>query len=105
MDVALAAWFLGLEKPAQIERDPLRGALYENLLIMEVVKNLLNQGKAPQLYFFRDSKGAEVDLLIDLGGREFTAIEIKSAATFQPEFIKGIDVIVLVQNLIKCIIL
>jgi predicted AAA+ superfamily ATPase len=92
VDVALAAWLLGLEKPAQIERDPLRGALYENLLIMEVVKNLLNEGKEPQLYFFRDSKGNEVDLLISSAGRSFTAIEIKSAATFQPEFIKGIDV-------------
>lgn len=92
MDVALAAWLLGLEKPAQIERDPLRGALYENLLIMEVVKNLLNHGKEPQLYFFRDSKGNEVDLLVSAAGRSFTAIEIKSAATFQPDFIKGIDV-------------
>ncbi len=92
VDVALAAWLLGLETPAQIERDPLRGALYENLLIMEVVKNRLNQGKEPQLYFFRDSKGNEVDLLISSAGRSFTAVEIKSAATFQPEFTKGIDV-------------
>lgn len=92
VDVALAAWLLGLETPEQIERDPLRGALYENLLIMEVAKNLLNQGKEPQLYFFRDSKGNEVDLLVSSAGRSFTSIEIKSAATFQPEFIKGIDV-------------
>ena len=92
VDVGLAAWLLGLETPAQIERDPLRGMLYENLLIMEVVKNRLNQGKEPQLYFFRDSKGNEVDLLITSAGRSFTAIEIKSAATFQPEFVKGINV-------------
>jgi predicted AAA+ superfamily ATPase len=92
VDVALAAWLLGLEKPAQIERDPLRGALYENLLIMELVKKLLNQGKEPQLYFFRDNKGNEVDLLVSSAGRSFAAIEIKSATTFQPEFVKGIDV-------------
>lgn len=92
VDVALAAWLLGLETPGQIERDPLRGALYENLLIMEVAKNLLNQGKELPLYFFRDSKGNEVDLLLSTAGRRFTAIEIKSAATFQPEFAKGIDV-------------
>lgn len=92
VDVALAAWLLELETSAQIERDPLRGNLYENLLIMEVVKNLLNQGKQPQLYFFRDSKGNEVDLLVSSAGRSFTAIEIKSAATFQPEFVKGIDI-------------
>ncbi len=92
VDVALAVWLLGLETPDQIERDPLRGALYENLLIMEVAKTLLNQGKEPSLYFFRDSKGNEVDLLLSSTGRSFTAIEIKSAATFQPEFVKGIEV-------------
>lgn len=92
VDVALAAWFLGLETPTQIERDPLRGALYENLLVMEVVKKLLNQGKEPQLYFFQDSQGKEVDLLMSTAGRSFTAIEMKSGATFQPEFVKGIDV-------------
>jgi predicted AAA+ superfamily ATPase len=92
VDVALAAWLLGLETPAQIERDPLRGALYENLLIMEAIKNTLNQGMTPQFFFFRDSKGNEVDLLASSAGRSFTAIEIKSAATFQPEFIKGIKV-------------
>ena len=92
VDVGLAAWLLGLETPAQIERDPLRGNLYENLLIMELVKMQMNVGQSPQLYFFRDSHGNEVDLLATSAGRSFTAIEIKSAATFQPEFIKGIDV-------------
>lgn len=92
VDVGLATWLLGLETPAQIERDPLRGNLYENLLIMELVKMQRNAGKSPQLYFFRDSHGNEVDLLTTSAGRSFTAIEIKSAATFQPEFIKGIDV-------------
>jgi len=91
-DVALAAWLLGMETPRQVERDPLRGALYENLLIMEVVKTRLNQGKEPTLYFFRDGKGNEVDLLISSAGCSFTAVEIKSATTFQPEFIKGIEV-------------
>ena len=91
VDVGLVAWLLGLETPAQVERDPLRGALYENLLIMEVVKGLLNQGKEPQLFFYRDSKGNEVDLLLSSAGRSFTAIEIKSAMTFQPEFLKGLN--------------
>lgn len=88
-DVGLAAWLLGLETPQQIQRDPLRGALYENLLILEVVKKTLNQGLQPQLHFYRDAHGNEVDLLISQG-RKFNAVEIKSAQTFQPEFIAGI---------------
>jgi uncharacterized protein len=91
-DVGLAAWLLGLETPAQVERDPLRGGLYENLLIMEVVKGSLNCGRRPELYFFRDSQGNEIDLLVASAGRSFTAVEIKSAATFHPEFIKGMEV-------------
>jgi predicted AAA+ superfamily ATPase len=91
-DVGLAAWLLGIETPTQAERDPLRGGLYENLLIVEAYKSQLNAGKQPQFYFFRDSNGNEVDLLSTQAGRSFTAIEIKSAATFQPQFIKGIEV-------------
>lgn len=88
-DVGLAAWLLGLEQADQIERDPLRGALYENLLIMEAVKQILNQGQRPLVYFYRDIKGQEVDLLISRG-RAFNAVEIKSGKTFQAEFISGI---------------
>jgi len=90
IDVGLAAWLLGLQTSQQVQRDPLRGVLYENLLILETVKKLLNQGDQPLIYFYRDTKGNEVDLLI-AAGRTFSAIEIKSAETFQPEFISGIE--------------
>lgn len=92
VDVGLAAWLLGIETAEQLERDPLRGNLYENLLIMDAVKTLLNKGKRPQFYFFRDSHGSEVDLVSTTNARDFHAVEIKSASTFQPGFIKGIDV-------------
>lgn len=91
-DTGLAAWLLGIETAEQAERDPLRGALYENFIVAEVLKTRLNQGLEPQLYFFRDSKGNEVDLLQTSTGRRFKAFEIKSAATFQPQYVKGIDV-------------
>ena len=51
---------------------------------------MLNRGKRPTIYFYRDTKGNEVDLLIS-SGQAFSAIEIKSAKTFQPEFIHGIE--------------
>ncbi|MCE5340490.1 MAG: ATP-binding protein [Planctomycetaceae bacterium] len=90
VDAGLAAWLLGLKEANQVERDPLRGSLYENLLILEVVKKILNQGQQPNLHFFRDSKGNEVDLLIQ-DTRSFTTIEIKSGQTFQSEYISGIE--------------
>ena len=88
-DVGLASYLLNLRTVEQVERDPLRGNLFENLLIIDQVKKLLNAGQRPQLFFYRDSHGHEVDLIIP-EGRKLEPIEIKSAATFRPEFIRGI---------------
>jgi predicted AAA+ superfamily ATPase len=90
IDVGLAAWLLELKTADQVRRDPLRGPLYENLLIMEVLKRILNQGQRPNLHFYRDAKGNEVDLLIPQA-QAFSAVEIKSGQTFQPEFISGVE--------------
>lgn len=89
-DVGLAAFLLGIHTPEQASRDPLRGNLYENLVIADVIKGALNRGIRPEVYFFRDSHGNEVDLLIREEGR-ITPVEIKSSATFSPHFIKGLE--------------
>ncbi len=89
-DVGLAAFLLGIHTAEQACRDPLRGNLYENLVIADIVKNALNKGIRPEVYFFRDSHGNEVDLLIrEKGG--LTPVEIKSAATFSPDFVKNLE--------------
>lgn len=89
-DVGQAAYLLGIETSDQVSRDPLRGGLYENLLILEVLKSCLNYGKRPELFFYRDTHGNEVDLIIK-AARNLIPFEIKSAATFTPEFLKGIE--------------
>ena len=89
-DVGLAAFLLGIHTAEQAARDPLRGNLYENLIITEVVKGALNKGIRPDVYFFRDSHGHEVDLLIREKG-VLTPVEIKSAATFNKDFVKGLE--------------
>jgi len=89
-DVGLAAHLLGIETPEQVSRDPLRGGLYENLIIQDILKSRFNRGKRPDLFFYRDTHGNEVDLLIRKG-RSLIPIEIKSAATFTPNFIQGIE--------------
>jgi uncharacterized protein len=89
-DTGLAAFLLGIETPEQAFRDPLRGGLYENLVVQEVLKSALNRGRRPNLYFYRDTLGNEVDLIIKKG-RELIPVEIKSAATFTPQFVKGIE--------------
>lgn len=89
-DTGLATYLLGIHTQEQVSRDPLRGNLYENLIILEIRKAFLNQGKRPDLYFYRDSNGNEVDLLIR-NHRGLLPVEIKSSATFNKQFLKGIE--------------
>ncbi|MDA8137811.1 MAG: ATP-binding protein [Desulfobacteraceae bacterium] len=89
-DTGLVAFLLGIETPEQAARDPLRGALFENLVLLEILKKRLNAGKRPELFFYRDSNGNEVDLIVK-SQRELIPVEIKSAATFSPQFVKGIE--------------
>jgi predicted AAA+ superfamily ATPase len=88
-DIGLVSHLLGIERPDQARRDPLRGGLYENLMILEVLKFFYNSGKRPDLYFYRDTHGNEVDLIIKQQ-RRLIPVEIKSAATFTKDFLKGI---------------
>lgn len=89
-DVGLAAFLLGIQSADQARRDPLRGNLYENLIVMDVVKRLSNAGRRPEVFFYRDSHGNEVDLLIRREG-VLVPVEIKSASTFSTAFLKGIQ--------------
>ena len=63
-DVGLASYLLGIESPANRRPgDPLIGNLFENMVVIEALKYRLNAGKEPELYFYRDNRGDEVDLL------------------------------------------
>ena len=90
LDTGLAAHLAGIRTVEQITRDPLRGGLYENLMIVEVLKRMLNRGRRPDIFFYRDSHGNEVDLIIRRN-QILVPVEIKSAMTFSPEFHKGIE--------------
>ena len=88
-DVGLVCYLLGIRDAGQIAHHPLRGYLFENLVVNEVIKMHCNKGEVPQLYFYRDSNGAEVDLIFQRGV-ELIAIEIKSSQTFHKDFLKGL---------------
>lgn len=89
VETGLAAWLLGIETPAQCIRDPLLGNLFENMVVMDAVKQRLNTGNDPRLYFYRDAKGHEVDLIFDKQRIPYP-IEIKSAMTWNNQFSQGI---------------
>ena len=88
-DVGLASYLLGIETVSQMQRDPLRGNLFENMVIGELMKKRFNQGLDHNLFFYRDSNGNEVDVLYKQANR-FTSVEIKAASTYNGDFLKGI---------------
>jgi uncharacterized protein len=89
-DTGLACHLLGIKTEEQLSTHYGIGALFENLIIMEVLKHRLNQGERDGLYYWRDSKGLEIDLLID-NGTNLQAIEMKSGKTFNADFLKNIS--------------
>lgn len=89
-DTGLACSLLDIRNADQIATHFLRGGLFENFVINEFIKEAYNKGKEPNLSFWRDSTGNEVDLLRTEEGKQY-AYKIKSGATYSSDFSKGIS--------------
>jgi len=89
-DVGLASWLLGIHQPEQIQRDPLYGALFENMIIVDLLKDKHNAGQPIECFFYRDNTGNEVDLIEPMGS-QVHAIEIKAGATISADYFKGLS--------------
>lgn len=83
-DVGLAAFLLGIESPSHVAAHPLRGALFETLVVTEVLKWRFNRGQVNNLHFYRDSNGNEVDLVWQQDD-SWRAVEVKAGQTLYPE--------------------
>lgn len=88
-EIGLAVYLLGLETPSQVARDPLRGNLFENMVVADAMKQRANLGKDPRLSFLRTGAGFEIDLIASAGG-ETRPIEVKSAMTWHPAFSRAL---------------
>jgi predicted AAA+ superfamily ATPase len=71
---------------------PAMGAIFENMIIMEFLKEKLNRRLASDLYFYRDSNGVEIDLVID-NGRSISLYEIKASKTLRPEMTRQLKLV------------
>ena len=89
-DVGLASHLVGIERPEHLATHPLRGALFENMVVAEAVKYRFNRGRRFNLWFFRDSQGLETDLLFETGNGT-VALEIKSGATVTPDYFDSLN--------------
>ncbi len=88
IDVGLACWLLGIRSSDVLALHPLRGALFETLVVNEFLKNRLNAGEPPELYFWRDNNGLEADLLFEQDG-QLQTVEIKSGRTVTQDYIRA----------------
>lgn len=87
-DTGLACYLLGIENETQLNSDRMRGHLFENMVISDIMKRRAHAGKSTDLMFYRDSNGNEIDLLVP-DGQTWVGYEIKSSSTYNSAFEKG----------------
>ncbi len=96
-DVGLAVYLLGIQNEMQLSRDPLRGHIFENAILLELKKYRLNLGLDPNLFYYRDIQKNEIDVIYK-NGNKLVPIEIKSSKTYNSEFI---DRLCYFQSIVK----
>ena len=89
-DTGVASALLGIENPAQLALHPFRGGLFENMIIVDFLKSRYNKGNPNNLYFWRDSLGTEIDLLVEKAN-SLLPIEIKSGQTITDDYFKSMS--------------
>jgi hypothetical protein len=88
-DTGLLAYLLGLRTAQDVDLHFAKGQLFENFIILEKMKNCWNFRTHENFYFWRESSGNEVDLLIE-DGAKLLAVEIKSSKTIHHDFFKNL---------------
>ncbi|OZG63220.1 ATPase AAA [Bifidobacterium hapali] len=84
-DTGLAANLLGIDSDEQMFSSQYRGNLYENAVMIEIIKRYQALGREPRLFYWRDSNKKEIDAILEQGGKPRYAVEIKSSATYNPK--------------------
>lgn len=88
-DSALVCYLLGIKNELQLTTHPLRGAIFEGMVVTELVKKRTNIGQPINLFYWRDKTGHEIDVIVD-DANTLLPIEIKSGSTFNAEYFKNI---------------
>lgn len=96
-DTGLLCYLLRIRTLDHLMSHPLRGAIFENWVVTEKLKGFFNAGQEAPMYFWRDSNGHEVDLVLDRG-THLDPIEVKSGATFDPSFLDGLEYFAALQG-------
>ncbi len=90
LDTGLLCYLLGIREPQHIEIHPLKGEIFETFIISEILKNRFNKGEQDNLFFYREHKGREIDVVID-NGIMLDLIEVKMSQTVSEKFFKNFN--------------
>jgi len=88
-DTGMVCYLNGIENKQQLATHPLRGAIFENLAVLEFIKNRFNIGKNANIYFYRDQSQREIDILQEFEN-QYHAYEVKSAKVFHQSFLDNL---------------
>jgi hypothetical protein len=89
-DSGMACHLLGIASPAELERSPFLGALWEGFVAAEILKSQINRARSKELYYFRDQQGLEVDFLFPHAGGLWM-VECKASRTVQPAMARSME--------------
>lgn len=89
LDSGLLCYLLRIQSADDLHSHAARGAIFETLVLSELHKNFVHRGERPEIYFWRDAAGHEVDFMIE-AGREQIMVEAKSAQTVADDFFDGL---------------
>ena len=95
--MGLAAWLLGIRNADDLKLHPLRGQLFENMIVVEFIKKAMNRGDVPSVYFYRDRSQHEVDVIVE-NSMSIDAYEIKSGKTYHKDWENNLDYL---QNILN----
>ncbi len=89
-DTALVCSLIGIQNTQQLTTHPVRGSVFENMVLIELIKKRTNAGLPVNLFYWRDKTGHEIDVIVDNAGK-LLPIEIKSGKTINAEFFKNME--------------
>lgn len=85
-DTGLLCSLLSISDPAMLAANPLRGPVFENLAVAAIMKKRMTESNRPNMYFYRENRGLEVDVVLPAGDGGLHLYEIKSSKSLQPDF-------------------
>lgn len=90
-ETGLVCHLLGIRTEEQLMRDPLRGNIFENMIVAERFRQIANAGDEPRLFFLRTAKGFEIDLVEEKSDGRIGIYEIKSSMTYHTTLVANLE--------------